>query len=71
MYLPHPSPELNELFAHKPYQGASPEHAKFLFVGLDANYAPQIANKPIFSKIREYHHDGVEPCRPWGRRGAR
>lgn len=60
MYLPHPSPELNELFAHKPYQGALPEQAKFLFVGLDANYAPQIAYKPIFSKIREYHHDGVE-----------
>jgi hypothetical protein len=59
VYRPHPSPELNELFARKPYQGAPPDQALFLFVGLDANYDEEIANSRIFSKIQEYHDDGV------------
>lgn len=66
MYATHPSPELNELFAHKPYQGAAPDQAMFLFVGLDANYEPQIERKAIFSKIREYHDDGVSFWRKYG-----
>src|SRR5258706_1318579 len=53
MYAAHPSRELNDLFAHKPYQGAAPELATFLFIGLDANYDEQIAEKPIFPKILE------------------
>jgi hypothetical protein len=59
MYVSHPSPELNALFARKPYQGVDPDEATFLFVGLDANYADQIDQHPIFSEIREYHNDGV------------
>lgn len=65
-YLAHPSPELNALFAHKPYQGATPERARFLFIGLDANYEAEIETKPIFSKIREYHNDGVAFWRKHG-----
>lgn len=59
MYVVHPSPELNALFARKAYQGVVPDKAAFLFVGLDANYEAQIDKKPIFSEIREYHNDGV------------
>jgi len=59
MYVPHPSRELTELFAQKPFQGVAPERAAFLFVGLDANYGVQIAAKAIFTKILEYHADGV------------
>jgi len=66
MYATHPGPELNELFAHKPYQGVAPDKAMFLFVGLDANYEPQIERKTIFSKIREYHQDGVTFWRKYG-----
>lgn len=59
MYVTHPNPELNALFARKPYQGVAPDKATFLFVGLDANYEAQIDQQPIFSDIREYHNDGV------------
>lgn len=59
MYTPHPSAALNELFAKKPWQGAAPDEATFLFVGLDANYAADIEQSPIFPRIREYHEDGV------------
>lgn len=59
MYETHPSHELKKLFAHKPYQGVAPDKAAFLFVGLDANYDAHIAARPIFSRICEYHNDGV------------
>lgn len=59
MYKRHPSSELNELFAHKPYQGVVPSQTTFLFVGLDANYDARISEKPIFADVLEYHDDGV------------
>ena len=39
MYESHPSLALHALFRAKPYQGAAPEKARFVVVGLDANYA--------------------------------
>ena len=59
MYVAHPSPILGNLFSKKPYQGVAPHLATFLFVGLDANYDAEIESKSIFSKVREYHDDGV------------
>ncbi len=59
MYISHPSSVLNALFAKKPYQGIAPDKAKFLFVGLDANYGSQIEHQSIFPKIHEYHGDGI------------
>ena len=59
MYHPHSSDALNELFVSKPYQGVDPHIAKFLFVGLDANYSDTIESDPIFEKILEYHRDGA------------
>lgn len=59
MYAQHPSPRLNELFRARPFQGAAPEESKFLFVGLDANYAPAIEHSNVFRSIVEYHEDGV------------
>lgn len=59
MYHPHPSRRLNELFRAKPYQGVDPNLAKFLFVGLDANYDASIESDPIFSRVLEYHEDGA------------
>lgn len=59
MYLEHPSHELRERFAHRPVQGVEPSSAKFLFIGLDANYAPSIESSSSFSSILEYHDDGV------------
>jgi len=49
MYQSHPSRLLSELFERKPYQGADPQAAQFLFVGLDANYAANIEANPISS----------------------
>jgi hypothetical protein len=66
MYFLHPSRELCDLFALKPYQGAVPQEADFLFVGLDANYDEGIASAPIFSKVLEYHCDGVAFWRKYG-----
>jgi hypothetical protein len=59
MYVRHPSSELNELFAHKPYQGVVPSQSTFLFVGLDANYDARISAHPIFGKVLEYHEEAV------------
>ncbi len=59
MYQPHPSKKLTELFRAKPYQGAQPESAEFLFVGLDANYDPHIESSPAFPDVLEYHQNGV------------
>lgn len=59
MYEPHPSNELNALFRHKPYQGATPQEASFLFIGLDANYAPDLEHSSSFRSVLEYHEDGV------------
>lgn len=59
MYQQHPSPELNELFRVRPFQGVPPESAEFLFVGLDANYAPELERSASFTSILDYHRDGV------------
>ncbi len=59
MYLSHPSSELNMLFRHRPYQGVEPAAATFLFVGLDANYDPNLERSPQMRNILEYHQDGV------------
>jgi hypothetical protein len=58
----HPSAELRDLFSAMPipYQGQDPTIASVIFVGLDANYAPEIFDAGDFSKrIIEYHEDGV------------
>jgi hypothetical protein len=67
VYTPHPSAELTRLFRERPYQGADPATAKFLFVGLDANYAANIENGPVWQAVREYHEDGVSF---WRRNGV-
>ena len=59
MFSLHPSTTLNSLFHERPYQGANPSKARFLFVGLDANYDAEVEGKPIFTKLRAYHEDGV------------
>ena len=59
MYQPHPSQKLTEMFRAKPYQGAAPESAEFVFVGLDANYDAQIEGSPAYPRVMEYHDDGV------------
>lgn len=58
MYHLHPSPRLRELFQSKPYQGAVPEESRFVFVGLDANYAPDIETSETFASLLRYHDDG-------------
>ena len=43
-----------------PYQGQDPTIASVIFVGLDANYAPELFDAGDFSKrVIEYHEDGV------------
>lgn len=59
MYTPHPSAELNARFRHRPYQGVEPSVATFLFIGLDANYDPDLEGSPSFRTVLEYHEDGV------------
>ncbi len=59
MYYPHPNEELNIAFRNKPYQGVAPEKAKYLFIGLDANYDKEIHENKAFAEIIEYLQDGV------------
>ena len=58
MFQLHPSLALNAAFVRKPYQGADPTSAKFLFVGLDANYAVDVETSPIYPSLLLYHEDG-------------
>jgi hypothetical protein len=55
----HESAALNLAFRARPFQGVEPEKATFLFVGLDANYDPEVEHSPIFPQILEYLADGV------------
>jgi hypothetical protein len=58
----HPSAALRELFAAMPipFQGQDPKQASVIFVGLDANYAPELFDAGNFrDRIIEYHEDGV------------
>jgi hypothetical protein len=59
MYRAHPDRQLRTKFDERPYQGADPRLATFLFVGLDANYAEDIASQPVLRDVLEYHADGV------------
>ena len=54
MYNHHPSPRLNELFAKRPYQGVDPIHAKYVFIGLDANYAEDVDQIKTAAEIYEW-----------------
>jgi len=66
MYQPHPSQRLTDLFRAKPYQGARPQDAEFVFIGLDANYDVDLAHGRAFDSVLEYHADGVEFWRHYG-----
>lgn len=66
MYREHPSEALKVAFRAKPYQGVDPMSATCIFVGLDANYAPDVEGTAIFNKILEYHEDGVGFWRTYG-----
>ena len=55
----HPSPKLNALYYKKSYQGANPNDAKIIFIGKDPNWAIDVEEKPIFTKIEEYLTDGI------------
>lgn len=59
MYQRHPSRELNALFEHRPFQGADPSAATFLFIGLDANYAEDLETSSSYRSVLDYHADGV------------
>ena len=59
MFYRHECEALKRAFATKPYQGAAPETAKYLFVGLDANYSETIDKSAIFDRVLEYLDDGV------------
>lgn len=59
MYQAHPSRALNHHFENRPFQGADPFAAQFLFVGLDANYDGNIEQSPIFESVLAYHQNGV------------
>jgi hypothetical protein len=61
-YARHPSPQLNAIFASQPFphQGQSPEKARVIIFGLDANYSPELSqHAAFFERIIEYHRDGV------------
>lgn len=59
MFQPHPSQRLTDLFRAKPHQGAQPQDAEFVFIGLDANYDADIERSQAFDSVLEYHADGV------------
>ena len=43
----------------KPFQGAHPSEARFVFFGLDANFDEYIDNKPYLEEVLRYLDDGV------------
>ena len=65
-FAAHPSQQLVSLFSAKPFQGADPERASLVFLGLDANYSIGITSDPIFPSVLEYHADGPRFWRTHG-----
>jgi hypothetical protein len=63
-YTPHPSPRLQNLFAAQPWQGADPMQAKYIFVGLDANFAIDVETQ--IPEIVSYLQDGSQFWRKTG-----
>jgi hypothetical protein len=59
MYQSHPSDRLSAAFRRRPFQGAVPEEAEIVFIGLDANYAADVELTSSFPSILDYHDDGV------------
>jgi len=53
----HASSQLVSAF--KGYQGQEPRVARYIFVGLDANFSPTIEDSPIFPEIVQYLSYGV------------
>ncbi|WP_136515942.1 hypothetical protein [Geomonas edaphica] len=53
----HPSQKLVDQFREKPWQGTHPATARFLFIGLDANYGADIER--TLPEVFDYHSDGV------------
>ena len=53
----HPSVQLVRAF--KGYQGQEPGAARYLFMGLDANFSATIEHSPIFPEVLQYLSDGV------------
>lgn len=45
---------------YKGYQGQDPNFARFIFIGIDANFSPCICVSKIFKEVLEYLDDGVE-----------
>jgi hypothetical protein len=64
-YELHPSVRLQTCFQEKPWQGADPFSALFLFVGLDANYDRNIDEK--LPEVFQYLEDGVSFWRQYGK----
>lgn len=57
-YERHPDRDLQAAFSCG-YQGARPDQAEFIFVGLDANFAAGIASMgPLYRDVLEYLRDG-------------
>ncbi len=63
-YELHPSERLKAHFREKPWQGADPFQALFLFVGLDANYDASV--EKTLPEIFGYLDDGVAFWRQHG-----
>ncbi len=59
----HPYPDLVRVF--KGYQGQEPNIAKYIFMGLDANFSSTTQESPIRDEILDYLSDGV---RYWKRK---
>jgi len=57
-YTEHPSPILKALFREKSWQGANPMQAKYVFVGLDANFAIDVETQ--IPQIISYLQDGPQ-----------
>ena len=55
----HPFTLLNFHFGRRPYQGADPSNAQHIFIGEDANFAPDIEEQAIWPSVEEYLNDGV------------
>lgn len=66
MYRLHPSARLKEAFRRKPFQGAPPEQATYLFVGLDANFSEDAEACAVGSDILAYLENGIEFWRKHG-----
>lgn len=60
VFKKHTSEKIQEIFTLHPFQIQTPEKARIIFLGLDANFDSDIETNPLFGEFIDYLKDGIK-----------